>query len=106
MDLIRANYATHNHADVQTRLHRHGRFHLHFTATSSSWRDLVERRFRELTPTALRRGILSTVPDVIGDIEYYFDANNHDWEPLDWTATAVSILDKFRQRPRDDRTSR
>ena len=54
--LILDNYATHNHADVQTWLDRHQRFHLHFTPTSSSWLNLVERWFRELTDKTLRRG--------------------------------------------------
>ena len=59
--LILDNYATHNHADVQTWLDRHRRFHLHFTPTSSSWLNLVERWFRELTDKALRRGSFNSV---------------------------------------------
>ena len=61
--LILDNYATHKHPDVQRWLRRHKRFHLHFTPTSSSWLNLVERWFRELTDKALRRGSFNSVPD-------------------------------------------
>ena len=90
-------YATHNHADVRTWLHRHQRFHLHFTPTSSSWLNLVERWFRELTDKALRRGSFNSVPDLITAIEEYLDAHNHDPKPFLWTATAESILEKVRR---------
>ena len=79
--LILDNYATHNHADVQTWLDRHQRFHLHFTPTSSSWLNLVERWFRELTDKAIRRGSFNSVPDLITAIEDYLDAHNHDPNP-------------------------
>ena len=95
--LILDNYATHNHADVQTWLDRHQRFHLHFTPTSSSWLNLVERWFRELTNKALRRGSFNSVPDLITAIEEYLDAHNHDPKPFVWTATAESILEKVRR---------
>ena len=90
------NYATHNHADVQTWLDRHQRFHLHFTPTSSSWLNLVERWFRELTNKALRRGSSNSVPDLITAIEDYLNAHNHP-KPFVWTATAESILEKVRR---------
>jgi transposase len=95
--LILDNYATHNHADVRTWLHRHPRFHLHFTPTSSSWLNLVERWFRELTDKALRRGSFNSVPDLITAIEEYLHAHNHDPKPFVWTATAESILEKVRR---------
>ncbi len=95
--LILDNYATHNHADVQTWLRRHQRFHLHFTPTSSSWLNLVERWFRELTDQALRRGSFNSVPDLITAIEKYLDAHNDDPKPFVWTATAESILEKVRR---------
>ena len=95
--LILDNYATHNHADVQTWLGRHQRFHLHFTPTSSSWLNLVERWFRELTDKALRRGSFNSVPDLITAIEEYLDAHNDDPKPFVWTATAESILEKVRR---------
>ena len=95
--LILDNYATHNHADVHTWLGRHQRFHLHFTPTSSSWLNLVERWFRELTDKALRRGSFNSVPDLITAIEEYLDAHNDDPKPFVWTATAESILEKVRR---------
>lgn len=92
--LILDNYATHKHADVRAWLAKHPRFHLHFTPTSSSWLNLVERWFRELTDKALRRGVFRSVPDLIAAIETYLDAHNNDPRPLVWTASAESILEK------------
>ncbi|EID79784.1 transposase [Rhodococcus opacus RKJ300 = JCM 13270] len=59
--LILDNYATHKHEKVRAWLDKHPRFHLHFTPTSSSWLNLVERWFRELTDKALRRGVFHSV---------------------------------------------
>lgn len=95
--LILDNYATHKHADVVKWLSKHPRFHLHFTPTSSSWLNLVERWFRELTEKALRRGVFGSVPDLINAVEVYLDASNNDPKPFVWTATAQSILDKVRR---------
>lgn len=92
--LILDNYATHKHPNVKDWLARHPRFHLHFTPTSSSWLNLVERWFRELTDKALRRGTFHSVPDLIAAIEDYLTANNNGPKPLIWTATAESILEK------------
>jgi transposase len=92
--MILDNYATHNHADVRAWLDKHPRFNLHFTPTSSSWLNLVERWFRELTDKALRRGVFHSVPDLIAKIEAYLDAANADPTPFIWTATADSILAK------------
>ena len=97
MHLILDNYATHKHPDVQKWLARNRRFHLHFTPTSSSWLNLVERWFRELTDKALRRGSFNSVPDLIGSIEDYLNAHNDDPKPFVWTATAESILAKVRR---------
>ena len=72
----------------------HPRFHLHFTPTSSSWLNQVERWFRDLTDKALRRGIFDSVPDLIATIQAYLDAHNADPKPYVWTATAESILAK------------
>jgi transposase len=69
--LILDNYATHKHANVAAWLAKHPRFHLHFTPTSSSWLNLVERWFRDLTDKALRRGVFHSVPDLIAAIEDY-----------------------------------
>jgi transposase len=92
--LILDNYATHKHQNVQRWLKRHKRFHLHFTPTSSSWLNQVERWFRDLTEKNLRRGIFQSVPDLIDSIETYLHATNTDPKPYVWTATAQSILSK------------
>jgi len=92
--LICDNYATHKHESVRAWLDKHPRFHLHFTPTSSSWLNLVERWFRELTDKALRRGVFHSVPDLIAKIEDYLAAHNNDPKPFVWTATADDILAK------------
>jgi transposase len=92
--LICDNYATHKHPDVKAWLAKHHRFHMHFTPTSSSWLNLVERWFRELTDKALRRGVFHSVPDLIAKIEEYLDAHNDNPKPFIWTATADEILAK------------
>jgi transposase len=92
--LICDNYATHKHADVQAWLAKHPRVHMHFTPTSSSWLNLIERWFRELTDKALRRGVFHSVPDLIAKIEQYLAAHNDDPKPFIWTATADDILAK------------
>ena len=92
--LICDNYATHKHQSVRAWLDKHPRFHLHFTPTSSSWLNLVERWFRELTDKALRRGVFHSVPDLIAKIEDYLAAHNNDPKPFVWTATAEDILAK------------
>jgi hypothetical protein len=79
---------------VTAWLAKHPRFHVHFTPTSSSWLNLVERWFRELTDKALRRGVFHSVPDLIAKIEDYLDAHNTDPKPFIWTATADNILAK------------
>ncbi len=94
LHLICDNYATHKHPDVTAWLAKHPRVHMHFTPTSSSWLNLVERWFRELTDKALRRGVFHSVPDLIAKIEEYLDAHNDDPKPFIWTATADDILAK------------
>jgi hypothetical protein len=79
------------------RAARHPRFHLHSTPTSSSWLNLVERWFRELTDTNIRRGSFPSVPDLIASIETYLRVSNDDPKPLVWNATAESILAKVRR---------
>jgi transposase len=95
--MILDNYATHKHKDVKTWLAKHPRFQLHFTPTSSSWLNLVERWFRELTDKAIRRGVFHSVPDLIAAIEKYMEVHNDQPKPLVWTATAESILTKVRR---------
>jgi transposase len=92
--LVLDNYSTHKHQTVKHWLSNHKRFHLHFTPTSSSWLNQVERWFRDLTEKNLRRGIFGSVPDLITSIEKYIEANNDDPTPYVWTATAESILAK------------
>lgn len=92
--LILDNYATHKHPNVQAWLAKHPRFRLHFTPTSSSWLNLVERWFREITDKALRRGVFHSVPDLIAAIEAYLTAHNDNPKPFIWTATAEDILTK------------
>ena len=94
LHLILDNYRTHKHDNVNQWLEKHPRFHLHFTPTSSSWLNLVERWFRELTGKALRRGVLYSVPDLITAIQAYLDAHNEDPKPFVWTASIDSILEK------------
>jgi len=95
--MILDNYATHKHKNVKLWLAKHPRFHLHFTPTSSSWLNLVERWFRELTDKAIRRGVFHSVPDLITAIEKYMEVHNDEPKPLVWTATTESILAKVRR---------
>ena len=95
--LILDNYSTHKHANVNKWLAKHPRFHLHFTPTSSSWLNLVERFFGKLTDKAIRRGIFQSVPDLIAAIETYLKTNNDNPTPFVWTATANSILEKVQR---------
>jgi transposase len=94
LHLIVDNYATHKHPKVKAWLKRHRRFHLHFTPTSSSWLNMVERFFRDLTVNRLRRGTFGSVPELIQAIEQYLQANNQNPKPLIWTAKAKDILEK------------
>jgi len=94
LHLILDNYQTHKHANVAAWLGKHPRFHLHFTPTSSSWLNLVERWFRELTEKALRRGVFPGVPDLIAAIGGFLQAHNQDPKPFVWTASVEAILEK------------
>jgi transposase len=95
--LILDNYATHNHPKVKAWLSKHPRFELHFTPTSSSWLNMVEIFFSQLTDKAIRRGIFHSVPDLIDAIQAYLAAHNQNPEPFQWTATTDQILDKVRR---------
>src|SRR5271167_277863 len=92
--LVLDNYGTHNHPNVRAWLVKHPRFHLHFTPTSSSWLNLVERWFRELTDRAIRRGVFPSVDHLVAAIDDYLDAHNVDPKPFTWTASAASIIEK------------
>ena len=95
--LILDNYATHNHPNVRAWLKKHPRFKLHFTPTSSSWVNMVEIFFGQLTDKAIRRGIFHSVPDLIDAIEAYLATHNKNPRPFLWTRTTEQILDKVRR---------
>ena len=94
LHLIVDNYGTHSHPAVMAWLEKHPRFVLHFTPTSSSWLNLVERWFRELTTTRIRRGVFRSVPDLVATIYAYIALNNADPKPFVWTASVEAILAK------------
>ena len=95
LHLILDNYATHKQPKVRACLEKHPRFTLHFTPTSASWLNLVERWFRELTEKRVRRGSFQSVPELIAAIEEYLAASNADPKPFVWHASVQSILDKI-----------
>jgi len=95
--LIADNYATHKHQKVQRWLKRHPRFHMYFTPTSSSWLNMVERFFRDLTEQRLRRGIFRDVEELIMAIADYIDKHNDKPKPFVWTARAADILEKVKR---------
>lgn len=97
LHLIVDNYATHKHAKVQRWLKRHPRFHVHFTPTSSSWLNLVERWFRDLTDKRLRRGVFRSVPELIKAIEGYIEHHNDHGKSFTWTAKANDIIEKVKR---------
>jgi transposase len=93
--LVMDNYGTHKTPAVQRWLARHRRFVPHFVPTSSSWLNLVERWFEELTQKAVRRGAFVSVPDLITAIEAFLAAWNEHPKPFVWTATVEEILKKI-----------
>jgi transposase len=97
LHLIADNYATHKHPKVRRWLARHPRFHMHFTPTSSSWLNMVERFFRDLTEQRLRRGIFRDVEELIMAIGDYIDKHNDSPKPFVWTARASDVLAKVRR---------
>jgi len=93
--LILDNYATHKTPEIKRWLLRHPRFHLHFTPTSSSWLNLVERFFAELTARMLRRGVHRSVAELETDIRSWIAGWNDNPRPYVWTKTAEQILDSI-----------
>ena len=91
--LIADNYATHKHPEVRAWLERHPRFTVHFTPTSASWLNLVERWFAELTTRKLRRSAHRSVAELEADLAAWIAAWNQDPKPFVWTKTADEILD-------------
>ena len=97
LHLILDNYSTHKHPRVQSWLKRHPRFHLHFTPTSSSWLNLIERWFREITDKRIRRGVFRSVKELQKAILDYIEQHNENPKPFVWTAPAERILEKCRR---------
>src|ERR1700687_3750417 len=106
LHLIVDNYGTHKHPQVKSWLRRHPRFHLHFIPTSSSWLNLVERWFREITDKRLRRGSFENVPALIQAITEYLDNHNQNpkvfvWSaPVGRTTLALSLRGHLERRQR------
>jgi transposase len=95
--LVLDNYATHKTPEVKTWLSRHPRFKLHFTPTSASWLNLVERFFAEITTKRIRRGSYSSVDDLEAAIYDYLLQHNAKPKPFTWTKTAENILARERR---------
>ena len=88
------NYATHKHPKVLKWLAKRARFHMHFTATSASWMNMVERFFRNLSEDRLKRGVFKSVDELICAIDLFVLAHNEAPKPFIWTASARDILEK------------
>ena len=95
LHLVLDNYGTHKHPKVKAWLQRHPRFVAHFIPTSSSWLNLVERWFGELTSKRIRRGSFVSVPDLKRAIDEFLDAWNEQPRPFVWTASVQSICQKL-----------
>jgi transposase len=95
LHLIADNYATHKHPAVRAWLAKHPRFHMHFTPTSASWLNQVERFFGLITQDRIRRGIFKSVGELEAAIQDYLDHHNADPKPFVWTAAAADILEKI-----------
>ena len=95
--LIADNYATHKHPKVKAWLESHPRFNMHFTPTSSSWLNLVERFFRDLTEDVIRAGSFASVKELIDDINAYLVERNANPRPYKWTAKGEAILEKIQR---------
>ncbi|KXS30454.1 MAG: ISBmu8 transposase, partial [Candidatus Gallionella acididurans] len=94
LHLIADNYATHKHPTVLEWLEKHPRFNMHFTPTSASWLNMVERFFRDISENRLRRGVFCSVPELVAAIEEYVAHHNSKPKPFIWTASARDILQK------------
>ncbi len=94
LHLIADNYATHKHPSVQEWLAKHPRFVMHFTPTSASWLNMVERFFRDITTERLRRGVFTSVPELVAAIDEYVAHHNTNPKPFIWTKSARDILQK------------
>ena len=97
LHLILDNYATHKHPTVRAWLKKHPRFELHFTPTSASWLNMVERFFREITTKRLRRGVFRSLEELLAAIQDYLTHYNQRPTPFVWTAKACDILAKVQR---------
>jgi transposase len=97
LHLVVDNYATHKHPKVRAWLEKNPRVHLHFTPTSASWLNLVERFFRDITEEQIRRGVFRSVDELKTAIMQYLDHRNKSPKPYRWTATAASIQEKVQR---------
>ena len=97
LHLIMDNYSAHKHPAVQEWIKRHPRFKAHFTPTSASWLNMVERFFRDLSQNRLKHGCFKSVPELIGAIDEYIANHNTDPKPFIWTAKASDILEKVKR---------
>ena len=95
--LIQDNYATHKHPKVKAWLKRHPRFKCHFTPTSSSWMNLVERFFADLTEDVIRTGSFASVDELARDINAYLAQRNANPRPYKWKAEGAAILEKIKR---------
>ena len=95
LHLIVDNYGAHKHLRVQRWLKRHPRFHLHFTPTSSSWVNMVERWFSEITSKRIRRGSFKNIKELIMAIKQYIESHNQNPRVYVWTASVESIMRKI-----------
>ena len=102
--LILDNYGTHKHPEVNSWFGKHPRYHVHFTPTSASWLNQVERWFAEITRTRIRRGTFRSVRDLEKAIRDYIRANNKDPKPFQWVASANRIIAKVRKYKRISET--
>ena len=100
LHLIADNYATHKHPAVQRWLSQHPRFHMHFTPTSASWLNMVERFFRDITQNRLKRDCFASVDQLITAIDNYLAKHNREPKPFIWTAKAADILEKVKRARR------
>ena len=94
LHLIADNYATHKHPVVQQWLAKHPRIHMHFTPTSASWLNMVERFFRDITTERIRRGVFTSVVELETAIGEYIAHHNTKPKPFIWTKCARDILQK------------
>lgn len=95
LHIVMDNYGTHKAPAVKAWLVKHPRFVCHFIPTSSSWLNLVERWFRELTDKAIRRGVFVSVPDLEKSIAEFLASWNENPRPFIWTATVGAIMEKL-----------